>query len=79
MSVETTHHKKKVYIPAEVKDKIGLRDGDKLTVTVLDIKSFKVDLKHKTIEEQISDALTSAREVGVPKRLTRREIYENTG
>ena len=76
--VETTYHKKKVYIPTEVKDKIGLRDGDKLTVTVLDTKSFKVDLKRKTIEEQISDALTNAREVGVPKGLTRREIYENT-
>ena len=70
MLVETTYHKKKVYIPTEVKDKIGLRDGDKLTVTVLDTKSFKVDLKRKTIEEQISDALTSAREVGVPKGLT---------
>ena len=68
-----------MYGPAQVREKIGLRDGDKLTAIVLDTKSFKITLKRKTIEEQISDALTSAREVGVPKGLTRREIYENTG
>jgi len=68
-----------MYGPAQVREKIGLRDGDKLTAIVLDTKSFKITLKRKTIEEQISDALTSAREVGVPKGLTRRQIYENTG
>jgi len=56
-----------------------LREGDKLTVAVLDRKSFKVELKRKTAEEQILDALTNAREVGVPSGLTRREIYEDVG
>jgi len=77
--VETTYRKKKIYVPAEVKEKIGLRDGDRLTVAVLDKKSFKVELKRKTAEEQILDALTNAREIGVPKGLTRREIYEDIG
>lgn len=75
--VETTYHKKKIYVPAEVREKIGLKEGDKLTMAVLDRKSFKVELKRKTAEEQILDALTSAREVGVPSGLTRREIYED--
>jgi len=77
--VETTYHKKKIYVPAEVRKRIGLREGDKLTVAVLDRKSFKVELKRKTAEEQILDALTNAREVGVPSGLTRREIYEDIG
>lgn len=77
--VETTYHKKKIYVPTEVRKKMGLRDGDKLTVEVLDRKSFRVELKRKTAEEQILDALTNAREVGVPRGLTRREIYENIG
>lgn len=76
---ETTYHKRKIYVPAEVREKIGLVDGDKLTVEVLDRKSFKVELKRKTPEEYILDALTSAREVGVARGLTRREIYEDTG
>jgi len=77
--VETTYHKKKIYVPAEVRERIGLREGDKLNVAVLDRKSFKVELKRKTAEEQILDALTNAREVGVPSGLTRREIYEDIG
>lgn len=77
--VETTYHKKKIYVPAEVRERIGLREGDKLTVAVLDRKSFRIELKRKTAEEQILDALTNAREVGVPSGLTRREIYEDIG
>lgn len=77
--VESTYHKKKIYVPAEVREKIELREGDRLTVAVLDRKSFKVELKRKTAEEQILDALTKAREIGVPKGLTRREIYEDIG
>ena len=77
--VETTYRKKKIYVPAEVKDEIGLREGDRLTVAILDKKSFKVELKRKTVEEQILDMLTTAHEIGVPKGLTRREIYEDIG
>jgi len=77
--LETTYHKRKIYVPAEVREKIGLREGDKLTVAVLDRKSFKVELKRKTPEEQILDALTNANEIGVPRGLTRREIYEDIG
>lgn len=77
--VETTYHEKKIYVPAEIKEKIGLREGDRLTLAVLDKKSFKVELKRKTAEEQIVDALINAREIGVPKGLTRREIYEDVG
>ena len=74
--VETTYHKKKIYVPAGIRQEISLREGDRLTVEVLDRKSFKVELKRKTAEEQILDALTKPREVGVPKGVTRREIYE---
>jgi AbrB family looped-hinge helix DNA binding protein len=77
--VVTTYHEKKIYVPAEIKEKIGLREGDRLTLAVLDKKSFKVELKRKTAEEQIVDALINAREIGVPKGLTRREIYEDVG
>ncbi len=77
--VETTYRKKKIYVPAEVREKIGLMEGDRLTVAVFDMKSFKVELKRKTAEEQILDALVNACEIGVPKGLTRREIYEDVG
>lgn len=77
--VETTYHKRKIYVPAGVREKIGLREGDKLAVVLLDRKSFKVELKRKTADEQILEALDNAREIGVPAGLTRREIYGNLG
>ena len=77
--VETTYRKNKIYVPAEVKEKMGLVEGDRLTVEVFDRKSFRVELKRKTPEEQILDALANACEIGVPKGLTRREIYEDIG
>jgi len=58
---------------------LGLRDGDKLSIVSLDRKGFRVELKRKTAEERILDALENSREVGVPKGLTRREIYEDIG
>ena len=75
--VETTYRKKKIYVPAE--EKIGLKDGDKLTISLVNRKSFKVELKRKTAEEKIINALTKAKEIGVPKGLTNRIIYDNTG
>ena len=77
--VDTTYHKRKVYVPAEVRKKIGLEEGDKLSVAVLDGKSFKVELKQKNADEQILEALTHPSKIGVPRRLTRREIYQDTG
>jgi AbrB family looped-hinge helix DNA binding protein len=77
--VEKTYHQKKIYVPTEVREKLGLGDGDKLNVEILDRKSFRLELKRKTAEEQILDALVNAHEVGVPRGLTRREIYEDTG
>jgi len=76
---ETTYHKKKIYVPAEVRERLGLRNGDRLSVVSLDRKGFRVELKRKTVEERILDALESSREVGVPTGLTRRKIYEDIG
>ena len=56
-----------------------MKDEDKLTVSLVNRKSFKVELKRKTAEEKIINALTKAKEIGMPKRLTRRIIYDNTG
>jgi len=76
---DTTYHKRKVYVPAEVREKIGLEEGDKLSVVILDRKSFKVELKRKNADEQILEALAHPSEIGVPRGLARREIYEDTG
>jgi len=55
-----------IYVPAEVRERLGLRNGDRLNVVSLDRKGFRVELKRKTVEERILDALANCREVGVP-------------
>ena len=75
---ETTYHEKKLYIPAEIREKLGLKPGEKLDVTIIDRRSFKVELQRKLPEEELMEALEAPPEVGVPDALTRREIYEDT-
>jgi AbrB family looped-hinge helix DNA binding protein len=74
---ETTYHEKKLYIPAEIREKLGLKPGEKLDVTLLDRRSFKVELQRKLPEEELLEALEDPPEIGVPDTLTRREIYED--
>ncbi len=74
---ETTYHEKKLYIPAEIRDKLGLKPGEKLDVTLIDRRSFKVELQRKLPEEELTEALEAPTEVGVPDALTRKEIYED--
>jgi len=74
---ETTYHEKKLYIPAEIREKLGLKPGEKLKVTIIDRRSFRVELQRRLPEEELVDALETPPEIGVPNELTRREIYED--
>lgn len=74
---ETTYHEKKLYIPAEIREKLGLKPGEKLKVAIIDRRSFKVELQRKLPEEELVEALETPSEIGVPEGLTRREIYED--
>lgn len=74
---ETTYHEKKIYIPAEVREKMRLKEGEKLKVTIMDKKSFKIELQRKLPEEELVEALENPQEIGVPDGLTRRKIYED--
>jgi bifunctional DNA-binding transcriptional regulator/antitoxin component of YhaV-PrlF toxin-antitoxin module len=46
-----TYHKRKLYVPKEVEEKLGLVDGDKAEIQVVDEKSFTVSLKRKSSPE----------------------------
>ena len=75
---ETTYHENKIYVPADVREKLGLRPGEKLNIVLLDRRSFKVELQRRLPEEELEEELKSPPKVGVPERLTRRQIYDDT-
>ncbi|MFI5421221.1 MAG: hypothetical protein ACHQ1H_09675 [Nitrososphaerales archaeon] len=46
-----TYHKRKLYVPKDVEEKLGLVDGDRAEIQVIDEKSFTVFLKRKSSPE----------------------------
>ncbi|MFQ6076688.1 MAG: hypothetical protein ACE5Z5_11230 [Candidatus Bathyarchaeia archaeon] len=74
--VERTYRESKIYAPAEIRKKLGLRPGERLGVTLLDRKSFK-EMQRQTAEEILIKAFENPPDVGTPEGLTRREVYED--
>lgn len=56
---ETTYHEKKLYIPAEIRETLCLKLGEKLNVAIIDRKSFKVELQRKLPEEELARQLVT--------------------
>ena len=42
---------------AEIREKLGLKPGEKLKVVIIDRRSFKVELQRKLPEEELEEAL----------------------
>lgn len=40
-----TYHRRKLYIPKEVEEKLALADGDQAEIRIVDSKSFVVNIK----------------------------------
>jgi len=77
--VETTYYKDKVYLPREVKEKLGLVDGDRLRVEVADRGVVRLVLiRGSNAVERILKRLDDPPDLGEVKgRITREEIYED--
>jgi bifunctional DNA-binding transcriptional regulator/antitoxin component of YhaV-PrlF toxin-antitoxin module len=76
---ETTYHKNKVYLPREIQESLGLVDGDKLYIEVLDRGVARLILMRggdagKRVLERIDNPPNLGRLRG---RITREEIYED--
>jgi bifunctional DNA-binding transcriptional regulator/antitoxin component of YhaV-PrlF toxin-antitoxin module len=76
---ETTYYKDKVYVPKEVKKKLGLVDGDVLHIEVVEKGVAKLSVvrgchKAKLAREMLKNPPNLGRMKG---RLSREEIYED--
>jgi len=76
---ETTYHKNKVYLPREIQESLGLVDGDRLYIEILDKGVARLILIRggeagKRVLERIDNPPNLGRLMG---RITREEIYED--
>jgi len=76
---ETTYYGDKVYLPREVRDKLGLVDGDVLYVEVVDNGVVKLSLVRGCIAtKKALEKLDNPPNLGAVKgTLSREEIYED--
>ncbi len=76
---ETRYHNDKIYIPREVKEKMGLRNGDRLTIEITEKDEALIKVVERDEATQmLLDILEKPPSMGqVIGKLTRREIYED--
>jgi bifunctional DNA-binding transcriptional regulator/antitoxin component of YhaV-PrlF toxin-antitoxin module len=77
--VETTFHKDKVYLPKEVKESLGLSEGDRLQVDIVGRDEARIRVvRSSEASKRIIEMLDNPPDLGeIKERLTRREIYED--
>jgi bifunctional DNA-binding transcriptional regulator/antitoxin component of YhaV-PrlF toxin-antitoxin module len=76
---ETTYHKDKLYLPREIRESLGLVDGDRLYIEVLDKGVARLILMRggeagKRVLERIDNPPNLGKLRG---RIRREEIYED--
>lgn len=76
---ETTYYKDKVYLPREVQEKLGLVDGDRLYIEVLERGVARLVVAHRSgAGKRVLERLDNPPNLGKVKgKITREEIYED--
>lgn len=76
---ETTYHKDKLYVPKEVRDALGLTEGDRLRIEVVDRSEARIRIiRRVNATKRILDLLNNPPDLGrIKGKLTRKEIYED--
>jgi bifunctional DNA-binding transcriptional regulator/antitoxin component of YhaV-PrlF toxin-antitoxin module len=77
--VKTTYHEDKVYLPKEVREKLGLIDGDVLHIEVVNRGVARLSIvRGRHAAERVLEKLEKPPNLGRLKgRLSREEIYED--
>jgi bifunctional DNA-binding transcriptional regulator/antitoxin component of YhaV-PrlF toxin-antitoxin module len=78
--VETTYYEDKVYLPREVREKLGLVEGDVLHIEVVDRGVARLSVVRRCdAGKRALEKLHTPPDLGAIKgRLSREEIYEDT-
>ena len=77
--VETTYYEDKVYLPRQVREKLGLVDGDVLHIEVVERGVAKISVIRRCgASKRALEALDNPPDLGALKgKLSREQIYED--
>jgi AbrB family looped-hinge helix DNA binding protein len=76
--MKATYHKKKIYVPKKIVEKLHLKDGDRVDFTVRNEDSVEIKISRRSSgKDLLLKELENPRKVGVKGSLRRREIYED--
>ena len=76
---ETTYYQDKVYLPREVKEKLGLIEGDVLHIEVVEKGFAKISVvRRRCASKRALEKLDNPPDMGAIKgKLSREDIYED--
>lgn len=78
VKLEATYHKKKLYVPNEIVERLQLKDGDKVDYVILGQDEVELKINRtKSAKDLLMKELNSPKPIGVKSPLKRREIYED--
>ena len=77
--VETTYHKDKLYLPRQVREKLGLVEGDVLHIEVIEKGAAKISIIRRCgAAKRALEKLDNPPDLGTIKgKLSREQIYED--
>lgn len=75
---ETAYFKDKVYLPREVREKLGLANGDRLYIEVIGRGEARLTVTRAGgVSRRILGRLNDPPDMGRLKEITRKQIYED--
>lgn len=76
---ETTYYEDKVYLPKDVREKLGIVEGDILQIEVVEKGVAKLSVVRSCRKaKKARELLENSPNLGVKGRISREEIYEDT-
>ncbi len=78
MATKGKYHSAKIYVPKDVREMLGLEEGDEIEFSPTDEHEAKIIVKKIDADQKLLELLKRPRKLGIKGKLTREEIYATT-
>lgn len=75
MATKAKYHSTKIYIPRDVREMLGLEEGDEIEFSIVDEHEARILVKKVDADQKLLELLKRPRVLGIKGKLTREEIY----